>query len=163
MRVSTAPSSGPCACELRHLDQARGPGLSLRALDRFWADLPDAHRCLASERLGLASAWLQVEAATKEARSQAEAAAAKSREEAASARAARDDTLVEATAAAKRCGEAEASLKALQEEQDARTQQLQQLEDDLKAREVKFVDRDSALTKVGVEQAVERKRLGKLQ
>lgn len=76
-------------------------------------------------------AWLQVETLTKEAWWRAEAAAAESREETANARVARDDALAEAATATKRCSEAEASLKALQEEQATHTQQLQQLEDDL--------------------------------
>lgn len=89
------------------------------------ADLQDADRCLARELLGLASAWLQVERATKEAWSRSETVTAESKEEAANARAAHDDALAEAAATAKRCSKAEAILKALQEEQGTRMQQLQ--------------------------------------
>lgn len=46
------------------------------ALGRFEADLQDADRCLAKERLALASAWLQVNTETKEAWRQAEASIA---------------------------------------------------------------------------------------
>lgn len=86
-------------------------------LDQLGADLQDADKCLDRERLGFASSWLQREAATKVAQNRAEAAAAESTKEASEARAARDSALAEAGAAAKHCGEAEASLKALQEEQ----------------------------------------------
>ena len=83
------------------------------ALDQFKANLRDADRCLAMERLGLASAWNEVDAATKEAWSQGEAAAAGSREEAAKERVVCDDTLAEAVSTANRCDKAVASLKVL--------------------------------------------------
>lgn len=87
------------------------------ALGRFEADLRDADRHHAKELLGLVSAWLQVNIATKEAWIQAEASTMESKREIVEARAARDDALAEAAAAVKRCSEAEANLKALQEEQ----------------------------------------------
>ena len=74
------------------------------------------------ERLGLASAWLQVDMATKEAWSQAKASTAESKKEAVEARAAHDNVLAEAAAAVKRCSEAEVNLKVLQQEQVRRTQ-----------------------------------------
>lgn len=133
------------------------------ALGRFEADLRDVDRCLARERLGIVSAWRQVEAATKTAWSRAEASTTESKKEAADAEAAHDDALVEAAAAVKRCSEAEAGLKALQEEQSTRAKRLQQLEDDLKAREAELAGHDSALAKVTAEQAAERERLTKPQ
>lgn len=56
----------------------------------------------------------------------------------------------------------EDGLKALQGEQATHPQLLQQHEDDLKAREAKLADRDSALSKVVIEQAAERELLDKL-
>nr|XP_020169393.1 uncharacterized protein LOC109754910 [Aegilops tauschii subsp. strangulata] len=116
------------------------------ALGRFEANLGDADRRLAKERVGLASAWLQADATTKKAWSQAKAATAEHKKEAAEARGTRDEVLAEAATIVKHCGQAEAGLKALQEEQ---------------AREAKLADRDSVPAKVVIEQAAEH--LTKLQ
>lgn len=105
------------------------------ALGRLEADIWDADRCLARERHGVVSGWSQVEVATQTAWRQAKASTIESKKEAADAKEARDAALAKAEEASKRCGEAEASLKALQEEQSAHTLQLQQLEDGIKARE----------------------------
>ena len=91
-------------------------------LGRLWADLQDVERCLARECLGLVSVWSQSEAATQMAWSRAEGAIAKSKKEPTKAKAAQDAALVEVESARKRYGEAEANLKAFQDEQAALTQ-----------------------------------------
>ena len=81
-------------------------------LSKRRADLQDAERCLAKERLGLIFGWSRVEAATRTAWSRAEAAIAKSDKEAAEV--ARDAALVEVESSRKHYDEAEANLKAFQ-------------------------------------------------
>ena len=49
------------------------------------------------------------------------------------------------SSAKERCGKAEVELNALREEQAARTQWLEQQEEDLKAREAMLADRDAKL------------------
>ena len=69
----------------------------------------------------------------------------------------------DAAAAAKHCSDAEARLKALQEEQAARAQLLQQQEDDLSTHEAQLTNRDSVLSKAAVDYAAECERLTKLK
>nr|XP_020186720.1 uncharacterized protein LOC109772448 [Aegilops tauschii subsp. strangulata] len=133
------------------------------ALGRLEADLLDADHRLARERLKLASRWHQLQVASQEAQYQATAIAAKGGKEAAEARTARDNAIAEVEAAAKRHGEVESRLKALEEEEAMRTCQLQQQEEDLKAREAELADHDSKPVKVEAEQATERGRLEVLQ
>ena len=100
---------------------------------------------------------------SKVAQDRAEALDAESKKEVGEARVARDAALNEEKMAAKHCHEAEASPKALQEDQATHVRRLQQQEHNLKAREAKLADRDSVLSKVTVDQAEERERLAKLK
>ena len=61
--------------------------------------------------------WLQADTPTRTPWGWAEATTTESRKEAAEAKAARDAALAEAVSIRKHCGEAEANLKALQEDQ----------------------------------------------
>ena len=58
---------------------------------------------------------------------------------------------------------AEAEMKALREEQADQTRQLQEHEEELRAREAVLADRDAELAQAAKDQAVERDRLGKLK
>lgn len=75
------------------------------------------------------------------------------------AKAACASMLPEADAAVKCHNEAEASLKALQDERVAQSQQLQSRVDDLKAHEAKHADHESNLGKASIEQAADREHL----
>lgn len=76
------------------------------ALGRIRADLQDTNRCLARERLGLVSGWLQAGSATKSALGRDETATAESKKEATDTKAARDVALAEASSTTERCGKA---------------------------------------------------------
>lgn len=120
-------------------------------LDRLGVDLQEAEVRLANEHLRLAAGWRQLNTTAQEKHARADAAIMESMEVAAWAKAALESSLAEVGAATKRCEEAEAGLKALQDKRTAQAQLLQLWEDNLKARETKLADRDSGLAKVAAE------------
>nr|XP_020195274.1 uncharacterized protein LOC109781082 [Aegilops tauschii subsp. strangulata] len=132
------------------------------ALEQLGADLQDGDRCLMRERLVLISGWLQADTSAKTAWGWAEAAIMEGRREDAKAKEARDTALANAASAEECRAEAEAKLKALQDEQASHNRRLQQLEEDLKARKAKLADRGAELAEVTTDQAAERGHLDTL-
>nr|XP_020172859.1 translation initiation factor IF-2-like [Aegilops tauschii subsp. strangulata] len=133
------------------------------ALDRLRTNLQGTDRRVVTGRLGLVSGWLQADSSVRTAWSQAEASVVEGGKEDGEATTAHDAALTDAASAKERCRTMEAELKALRDEQVARTRRLEEQEEELKARETALANRDAELEQAAQEQAVERSCLGKLK